>query len=93
MEDYSITMRIYTQFGKEHIYHIDYYRLIGKTLRVYSVKEDDIFDAIKCGEPCCISLLVNNELGRSECHLDRCSIKDNCITFVSRTSYTVKSQS
>lgn len=79
-------MRIYTNFGKENVYSIDYYRIEGKTLTTYSTnQDDDIFSTIKNGEPCCISLISHNNKYETykECCLEHCFIENNSITFKS----------
>ena len=86
MENYTITMRIYTELGKEHIYNIDYYHIEDKNLTVHSTKQDDdIFSTIKCGGPCYISLSScgNKYEFYKECCLNNCLIKNNSITFKS----------
>ena len=53
----SITLRVWTQYGKEHIFHATHFRTHCGCIDVSVPDYDVLLDVVKAGEPCNVSFL------------------------------------
>ena len=82
----QITMRVWTNMGKEHIYPVDYFRTHSSTLEIGSDVMDSILCVVDTGAPCTISFLTctsEDEVGRySEHNYRGCTVVKGSIRYL-----------
>ena len=62
----KITMRVWTNMGKEHIYHINYFRSHSSSLEINSDDLDSILHIVEAGNPCNISFITHSSGNKTE---------------------------
>ena len=81
----TITMRIWTKLGKEHIYYVSDFRVHNGEILIGSSELDNIKATIRAGQPCSLSFLTcesEDEVGRYIEHSYRvCTINSERIVF------------
>jgi len=80
-------MRLWTAYGKEHIYNISSFRVHIGEIKIDTNDLQSIHNLIQSDGPCCISFLsctTNNEVGQYLEHTYRgCTLaRDNTIRFM-----------
>jgi len=94
----SCLIRIYSKFGKEHVYTFNEYSVLNSTLTIYSANLDcvdirNVKGCVESNQPCCIHITdSNNDMyTTTECHIEGATLdkeSDEIVYELAKTSFT-----